>query len=67
MTGKPHNLRAHSGSENKGYRTVKGTWFSPHKRHALSSIHTGVWSLAFSQPRTWRSTSALVRRLRSKD
>jgi len=29
---------------------------------SASSIHVGAWSLAFSQPRTWRSTPAVFRR-----
>jgi integrase len=31
---------------------------------SVSSIHVGAWSLAFSQPRTFRSTSACTRRAR---
>ena len=29
---------------------------------SANSIHVGAWSLAFSQPRTWRSTAAVLRR-----
>lgn len=29
----------------------------------LRMIHVGAWSLVFSQPRTWRSTPASIRRL----